>query len=128
VLAAGQIADNTVPDCELTYLSNFLSNDDATALYELLISRYDITNADIPMADGSTYVGPNGQFLFADAELLDQFEPAWGGRAAWPDALDRARQKSLRGIPCGSNRLRAYRHDRFAQPRSDPSIHTPSQR
>jgi len=129
VLAAGQIADNTVPDCELTYLSNFLSNDDATALYELLISRYDITNADIPMADGSTYVGPNGQFLFADAELLDQFEPAWGGRAAWPDALDRARQRSeeVAGVPFRACRSIFYRDgSHFVAFHADPTAYGPT--
>lgn len=82
-------------DCEAAYCRNFLDPAEAAALFDEIVSGYDITNKVTKMADGSEHVGETGVYLFVDAELtsFDAFPEVWGARSEWPASLATVRDR-----------------------------------
>lgn len=86
----------TLPiDCEAWYDPEFLTLEEAGALFDEITGNHDVTSKGVPMADGTVHIAETATFLFADAGLLshDKFPAAWGGRAPWPDNLARVRDR-----------------------------------
>ncbi|USD39106.1 alpha-ketoglutarate-dependent dioxygenase AlkB [Ferrimonas sp. SCSIO 43195] len=76
-------------DAQAQYWPAFLSPIQADALFQTLTRSYDLNQRQIPMAAGGYHRASTGQFLFADAELINSgaLPPVWGPRAPWPETL-----------------------------------------
>ncbi|MBT9314092.1 alpha-ketoglutarate-dependent dioxygenase AlkB [Leptothoe spongobia] len=82
-------------DCEAFYHANFLGITEAEALFDHLVSGFNVTNKMIKMGDGSEQIGALGKYLFMDPELtsFDVFHQVWGERSAWTDSLASVRDR-----------------------------------
>lgn len=86
----------TLPsDCEIAYHAGFLGETESSALFDEIVSGYDVTNKTIRMADGLEYVAEAATYMFLDAELasFDKIPEVWGGRSPWTDSLARIRER-----------------------------------
>ena len=83
-------------DCEVSWEPEFLVPSEAGALFEELVSSYDLsTKMPIVMADGTTVEPENASYFFMDPELTSYeiFPECWGGRSPWPDSLAAVRER-----------------------------------
>lgn len=82
-------------DCNIYYISDFISETDADALYRDITENYDVANKITKMADGTEYIGQLGTFVFCDEELTsyDALHPSWGEMAMWSEQLYRVREQ-----------------------------------
>ncbi len=82
-------------NCEASYRADFLKADEAQALFEELLSNFDVTNKIVKMADGREHITETGAYMFADAELtsFEALPEVWGGRSPWPESLARVRDR-----------------------------------
>jgi len=80
--------------CEAFYLENFLSEEDATAIFSEITSAFDITDKNLTMSDGSVCTSETSTYIFTDEEYasFDALHEAWGGRSAWTALLARVRE------------------------------------
>ena len=80
-------------DCEVFYDADFLGRTKAKALFDEIISSFDVANKIVKMADGSEHIAELGTYLFADAKLtsFEALPEVWGKRSAWPQALANVR-------------------------------------
>ncbi|TWT92074.1 alpha-ketoglutarate-dependent dioxygenase AlkB [Stieleria varia] len=87
---------NPLPlDCEAFFQDDFLSTEQADALFDEIVSGFDVTNKRIPMHDGTEFINETGSYLFADRELtsFDTLPAVWGARSQWTPSLEQVRDR-----------------------------------
>ena len=85
-------------NCQAFYHSGFLSEAEASALFDEITSVFDVTNKIVRMHDGSEHIAEAGSYIFADAELTsyNSLPEVWGGRSEWTVSLASIRDKITR--------------------------------
>lgn len=82
-------------DCEASFLADFLSPAESTALFDELVDNYPLSDRKVTLVDGTEHLSDTGAYLFADGELTsyEHFPELWGGRSAWPASLASVRDR-----------------------------------
>ena len=87
---------NPLPlNCRAFYHADFLSEHEASVLFDEITMGFDVTNRIVKMQDGSEHIAETGSFIFADPELtsFEALPEVGGGRAAWTDSLADIRER-----------------------------------
>lgn len=87
---------NQLPlNCRAFYHAGFLSEHEASVLFDEITTGFDVTNRIVKMQDGSENIAETGSFIFTDPELtpFEALPEVWGGRAAWTDSLADIRER-----------------------------------
>lgn len=81
--------------CDAYYLANFLSEQQATALYAEIMSIFDVTDKRIAMADGGEYIAETASYIFTDEQYtsFDALPEVWGARSPWTVLLAAVREQ-----------------------------------
>lgn len=81
--------------CEAHYYDDFLSAEQADALFAEIVEQFDVTDKRIQMFDGSEYIHETGIYMFCDPQLtgFEYLPEVWGARSSWPAALADVRDK-----------------------------------
>lgn len=82
-------------DCEVLYWPQFMAPAEAAALFDELVSNFDIKDRKIRMVNGMSFESEQGLHFFVDPELVsyDALPEVWGKRAEWTDSLRSLRDR-----------------------------------